>query len=48
MNKVRDQIMVCAASQQKFLLTEGEQQFFASKGFPNPKRCQNCGPRGNW
>jgi len=27
---------------QEFIFTEGEQEFYASRGFSDPKRCKPC------
>jgi len=32
----------CETPGKEFLVTAGEQSFFASKGFPIPKRCKQC------
>jgi CxxC-x17-CxxC domain-containing protein len=32
----------CADCKQEFTFTEGEQEFYAEKGFSDPKRCKDC------
>jgi hypothetical protein len=32
----------CETEGKQFVITAGEQTFFASKGFPVPKRCKDC------
>lgn len=32
----------CETPNREFIVTAGEQEFFASKGFPIPKRCKQC------
>jgi len=39
---VPDQVIKCIECRTDFTLTEGEQQFFASKGYQPPKRCKPC------
>lgn len=33
---------VCVDCSAPFTLSEGEREFYAEKGFPLPKRCNNC------
>lgn len=38
-----DKTLVCRDCGKEFVFTEGEQQFYAEKGFTNdPVRCKNC------
>ena len=38
-----DKTLVCKDSGDDFVFTEGEQQFYAEKGFDNePQRCPDC------
>ena len=38
-----DKILVCKDCGADFVFTEGEQQFYAEKGFDNePQRCPDC------
>lgn len=38
-----DKTLVCKDCGADFVFTEGEQQFYAEKGFDNePQRCPNC------
>ncbi|MEB3287646.1 MAG: CxxC-x17-CxxC domain-containing protein [Vampirovibrionales bacterium] len=37
-----DKQMFCVACGGEFLFTEEEQQFFAEKGFQEPKKCKPC------
>ena len=39
---VKDQTLECADCGTAFIFTEGEQRFFATKGFPDPRRCRGC------
>ncbi len=34
--------MRCVECKTEFTLTEGEQQFYSSKGYQYPKRCKPC------
>lgn len=34
--------IVCVECGKEFLFTEGEQRFYAEKGFDEPKRCKDC------
>lgn len=37
-----DRMLECQDCKQEFVFTEGEQEFFATKGFTDPKRCKPC------
>ena len=37
-----DRTVVCRDCNQEFTFTEGEQQFFAERGFSEPTRCPDC------
>lgn len=38
-----DKTLVCKDCGAEFIFTEGEQEFYASKGFDNePQRCPDC------
>lgn len=38
-----DKTLQCVDCNEEFIFTEGEQEFFADKGFTNePKRCHGC------
>lgn len=38
-----DKILICKDCNKEFTFTEGEQAFYAEKGFTNePKRCKEC------
>ena len=37
-----DKILVCADCAQQFVFTASEQDFFAQRGFSEPKRCAPC------
>jgi hypothetical protein len=39
---VPDRTLTCRDCQQEFTFTEGEQQFFAQRGFTEPTRCAEC------
>jgi len=40
---VADKTLICKDCGKEFLFTEGEQQFYAEKGFTNePTRCKDC------
>jgi len=40
---VEDKTLICKDCGKEFTFTEGEQQFFAEKGFTNePTRCKDC------
>lgn len=37
-----DEKIICKDCNEEFDFTEGEQKFFADKGFPAPIRCPEC------
>lgn len=37
-----DRTIVCSDCRTEFVFTESEQEFFASKGFTEPRRCPAC------
>ena len=37
-----DRTLECQDCKQDFVFTEGEQQFFESKEFKDPRRCKPC------
>jgi CxxC-x17-CxxC domain-containing protein len=37
-----DKILVCADCSQQFVFTASEQDFYAQRGFSEPKRCAPC------
>ena len=37
-----DKILVCADCEQQFVFTASEQDFYAQRGFSEPKRCTSC------
>lgn len=37
-----NKIIVCIDCKNEFVLTEGEQAFYESKEFTEPKRCKEC------
>ena len=37
-----DKILVCADCSQQFVFTANEQDFYAQRGFSEPKRCAPC------
>ena len=37
-----DKILVCADCSQQFVFTASEQDFYAQRGFTDPKRCGPC------
>jgi CxxC-x17-CxxC domain-containing protein len=37
-----DKILVCADCSQQFVFTANEQDFYAQRGFSEPKRCSSC------
>ncbi len=37
-----DRTLTCADCGQEFTFTAGEQEFFASRGFTEPRRCSSC------
>ena len=40
-----DSTLVCSDCSTQFTFTEGEQEFFRSKGFTPPTRCADCRSR---
>jgi len=40
--KMEDKKLVCVDCGSEFVFTVGEQEFYASKNFSDPIRCQNC------
>lgn len=42
MSEEKDQKLICRDCGNEFDFSAGEQQFFASRGFPPPSRCPNC------
>jgi hypothetical protein len=39
---MEDKTLVCVDCGEEFVFTVGEQEFFAEKGFAEPKRCKTC------
>ncbi len=37
-----DRTLTCADCGQEFVFTASEQQFYADRGFSEPRRCRNC------
>jgi CxxC-x17-CxxC domain-containing protein len=37
-----DRTLTCADCGQEFVFTASEQQFYADRGFSDPRRCRNC------
>ncbi len=37
-----DKILVCADCNEQFVFTASEQDFYAQRGFSDPKRCATC------
>jgi len=37
-----DKKLTCKTCGKEFVFTEGEQSFYADKGFPDPIRCPDC------
>jgi CxxC-x17-CxxC domain-containing protein len=37
-----DKTLTCADCSQQFVFTESEQQFYADRGFSEPRRCASC------
>jgi CxxC-x17-CxxC domain-containing protein len=37
-----DKVLVCADCSQEFVFTASEQDFYAQRGFSDPKRCAPC------
>lgn len=42
MSSYQDQEIQCADCGQRFLWSAREQEFYAEKGFQQPKRCKQC------
>ena len=42
MSENKDITIVCKDCNAEFVFTEGEQEFYAAKGFENPLRCPVC------
>lgn len=42
MSDYEDRQLICEDCQQPFMFEAGEQEFFASKKFTDPKRCKGC------
>jgi hypothetical protein len=42
LNNFQDKELTCSDCGGKFLHTAKEQEFFAEKGFQEPKRCKDC------
>ena len=42
MSRYQDKELTCADCGGKFLFSEDDQEFFAGKGFQEPKRCKSC------
>ena len=40
--RIADKDLTCVDCNETFVFTGGEQEFFASKGFTEPKRCKAC------
>ncbi len=41
-NSYEDKELTCVECGQQFPFTAGEQDYFARRGFENPKRCKPC------
>ncbi len=39
---MEDKTLVCDDCKKEFVFTAGEQEFYQSKGFSEPKRCKEC------
>lgn len=39
---MQDKELECIECGEKFVITVDDQQWYASKGFKEPKRCKNC------
>lgn len=39
---VKDKQLMCKDCGASFVYTAGDQEFYASKGFNEPKRCKDC------
>ena len=42
MSTYQDKELTCADCRGKFLFSAKDQEFFAEKGFSEPKRCKDC------
>ncbi|MFL6335293.1 MAG: zinc-ribbon domain-containing protein [Pyrinomonadaceae bacterium] len=42
MSNYQDKELTCADCRGKFLWSAKDQEFFAEKGFSEPKRCKDC------
>jgi DNA replicative helicase MCM subunit Mcm2 (Cdc46/Mcm family) len=40
--EMKDKVLVCRDCGAEFVLTVGEQDFYAEKGFSEPQRCVDC------
>jgi hypothetical protein len=40
-----DKVIKCVDCRTEFIFTKGEQEFYAQKGFGEPKRCKVCRPK---
>ena len=38
----QDKVLTCADCGQEFTFTAAEQQFYADRGFSEPRRCSSC------
>jgi Probable zinc-ribbon domain len=48
-----DKALTCADCSQDFIFTASEQEFYATRGFTDPRRCSSCrasrkAARGDW
>ena len=41
-NELQDKILVCKDCGQEFFFTVGEQKFYETNNFAEPKRCKSC------
>lgn len=41
-NREGDRVCTCADCGEQYVLTVGEQKWYAEKGYPEPKRCKDC------
>jgi hypothetical protein len=41
-NSTGDLTLTCVDCRQSFIFTAGEAEFYATKGFSQPKRCKDC------
>ena len=37
-----DKTLICASCGKEFVFTAGEQEFYAERGFSEPKKCKEC------